>query len=124
MNAETNRLVIRDRKAASSAPAVFSRREGRPGEPAEVFGLLTVMPTDAEPGQQRRTLIVSGISNVGIHGAMEFFTSPERLRDLKGRFLKDGLKGFPKSYQLVVRCTSQDSLPLSCGYAAHYALEP
>ena len=124
VNAGTNRLVIRDRTAPPSAPPVFSRREGRPGEPAEVFGLLTVMPTDAEPGQHRRTLIVSGISNVGIHGVMEFFTSPERLQDLKNRFRHDGLAGFPKSYQLVVRCTAQDSLPLSCGYAAHYVLEP
>jgi hypothetical protein len=44
--------------------------------------------------------------------------------DLKNRFQRDGLAGFPDSYQLVVRCTAQDSLPLSCGYAAHYLLQP
>ena len=106
-------------------PPAFSRREARLGEPAEVYGLLTVLPTAAEPGgQQHRTLIVSGVSNVGIQGAMEFFTSAERLQELKTRFRRDGLVGFPKSYQLVVRCTAQDSLPLSCDYEFHLVLEP
>jgi hypothetical protein len=54
---------------------------------------------------------------------MEFFSSPERLLELKDRFRAEGLSGFPRSYQLVVRCTAEDSLPLSCGYAAHYVLE-
>lgn len=120
----THRLVIRDRRKPLSDPPVFSRREARPGDPAEVYGLLTVLPSDAAPGQQRRTLIVSGVSNVGIQGAMEFFTSQERLLDLKSRLRKDGLPGFPRAYQLVVKCTSEDSLPLTCGYAAHYVLEP
>jgi hypothetical protein len=123
-NPATNRLVIRDRSKPASDPPAFSRREGRPGDPAEVFGLLTVLPSDAPPGLRRRTLIVSGVSNVGVQGAMEFFTSPERLLDLKSRFQRDGLAGFPDSYQLVVRCTAQDSLPLSCGYAAHYLPQP
>ena len=124
-NTGTNRLVIRDRTAKQSDPPAFSRREARLGEPAEVYGLLTVLPTAAEPGgQQHRTLIVSGVSNVGIQGAMEFFTSAERLQELKTRFRRDGLVGFPKSYQLVVRCTAQDSLPLSCDYEFHLVLEP
>jgi hypothetical protein len=120
----TRRLVIRDRRKPLSDPPVFTRREGRPGDPAEVYGLLTVLPSDAAPGQHGRTLIVSGVSNVGIQGAMEFFTSQERLLDLKSRLRKDGLAGFPRAYQLVVKCTSEDSLPLTCGYAAHYVLEP
>ena len=119
----TNRLVIRDRQKPASDPPAFSRREGRPGEPAQVYGLLTVLPSDGAPGEQRRTLIVSGVSQVGTQGAMEFFSSPERLQDLKNRFRQDGLPGFPSAYQLVVRCTAEDSLPLSCGYAAHYVLE-
>lgn len=119
----TNRLVIRDRQKPASDPPVFSRREGRPGEPAQVYGLLTVLPSDGTPGEPRRTLIVSGVSQVGTQGAMEFFSSPERLQDLKTRFRQDGLPGFPSAYQLVVRCTAEDSLPLSCGYAAHYVLE-
>lgn len=119
----TNRMVIRDRRKPPSDPPAFSRREGRPGGPAEVYGLLTVLPSDAAPGEQRRTMIASGVSHVGIQGAMEFFTSPERLLELKDTLRKDGLSSFPRAYQIVVRCTAEDSLPLSCGYAAHYVLE-
>jgi hypothetical protein len=119
----TNRLVLRDRRLPVSDPPVFTRREGKPGDPAQVYGLLTVLPSDAPPGEERRTLIVSGVSQVGTQGAMEFFSSPERLLELKDRFRAEGLSGFPRSYQLVVRCTAEDSLPLSCGYAAHYVLE-
>ena len=120
----TNRLVMRDREKPASAPPAFSRFEGLPGKTAEVYGLLTVLPSDAEPSQERRTLIVSGVSNVGIHGAMEFFASGEHLQDLKKRMRMEGLSAFPKAYQVVVRCTAENSLPLSCGYAAHYVLEP
>lgn len=119
-----NRLVIRDRRNPSTDPPAFSRRQGRTGDPAEVYGLLTVLPTDAAPGGNHRTLVVSGVSQVGVQGAVELFASPERLLELKRHFQKDGLPGFPRSYQLVVRCTADDSLPLSCGYAAHYVLEP
>ena len=100
VNAGTNRLVIRDRTAPPSAPPVFSRSEGRPGEPAEVFGLLTVMPTAGAPGQNRRTLIVSGISNAGIHGVMEFFTSTESLQDLKNHFVAMDWRAFPSPISL------------------------
>ncbi len=119
----TNRLVIRDRRKPASSPPAFARSEGRAADTAEVFGLLTVLPSDAEPGQRRRTLIVSGVSHVGIQGAMEFFLSPAHLLELRDRFRREGLRGFPEAYQLVVRCTSHDSLPLSCGYAAHEVLE-
>ena len=119
----TNRLVIRDRQKPPTDPPAFSRREGRPGDSAQVYGLLTVLPSDGASGDPRRTLIVSGVSQVGIQGAMEFFASPERLAELKNHLRQDGLSTFPKAYQLVVRCTAQDSLPLSCGYAAHYVLE-
>lgn len=122
-DAATHRLVIRDRRKPPPQPPVFQRREAAPGSPAQVYGLLTILPTDAAPDRDRRTLIVSGVSNVGVQGAMEFFTSQEGLGDLKARFQREGLPGFPRSYQIVVRCTSQDSLPLSCGYAGHYVLE-
>lgn len=120
----TNRLVIRDRRKPATDPPAFQRREGRKDGPAEVFGLITILPTDGAPGEQHRTIIVSGISQAGIEGAMEFFTSANSLSALKERFIKQGRAGFPNSYQLVVRCTAEDSLPLSCGYAAHYLLEP
>ena len=101
LDSATGRLVIRERARPASESPAFSRHESGPGGgPAEVYGLLTVFPTDAEPGKERRTLIY--------HGAF-------RLR-------QDGLPGFPSAYQVVVKCTAEDSLLLSCGYAAHYIL--
>ncbi len=124
LDPSTRRLVIRDRRKPETDPPAFARSEGRAGEAAEVYGLLTVLPSDSEPGQQRRTLIVSGVSHVGIQGAMEFFSSPENLAQLRSRFRREGLPGFPPAYQLVVRCKSDNSLPLTCGYGAHVVLEP
>ena len=118
----SNRMVIRDQQKSASDPPVFSRFEEQPGQAAEVYGLLSVLRSGTGNDQQM-TLVVSGVSNVGIYGAMEFFASVERLQDLKASLLKDGLAGFPKSYQLVVKCTAENSLPLSCGYAAHHVLE-
>ncbi len=121
MDSATNRMVIRDQSLPPGSPPAFSRASTQTGS-TEVFGLLTVRPTDAPPGQRRRTLIVSGLSNVGVQGAMEFFASPDRMLDLKKRFEKEGRPGFPDSYQVVVRCTAHDSLPLSCDYTSHYVL--
>ena len=121
----TNRLVIRDLRRPPTDPPAFSRFEGLSGKPAEFYGLLTMLPSDStEPGQDRRTLIVSGVSNVGIQGAMEFFASEEHLIELKRQLQKEGLVSFPKAYQVVVRCTAENGLPLTCGYAAHYILRP
>jgi hypothetical protein len=117
-------MVIRDRRKPSTDPPAFSRREGRPDGKAEVDGLLTVLPTDGSPGEQYRTLIVSGVSHVGVQGAMKYSSWPERLHELKSRLQKDGRSTFPPAYQLVVKCTAEDSLPLSCGYAAHYVTDP
>ena len=75
----TNRMVIRDQTLPPGSPPAFSRAYAQTGS-TEVFGLLTVRSTDAAPGQHRRTLIVTGLSNVGVQGAMEFFASPERMR--------------------------------------------
>ncbi|MBL8175620.1 MAG: hypothetical protein JNK48_13185 [Bryobacterales bacterium] len=124
LDPQTKRLVIRDRQQPGALPA-FARRTAAAGrETIEVFGLLTVLPSDASPGQSRRTLIVSGLSNAALQGAMEFFTSASQMAELKTRFQQQGHSGFPDAYQLVVRCSTQDSLPLSCHYAAHYALAP
>ena len=55
---------------------------------------------------------------------MEFFASEEHLIELKRQLQKEGLVSFPKAYQVVVRCTAENGLPLTCGYAAHYILRP
>jgi len=64
-------------------------------------------------------LIFSGITSVGAHGAAEFFSQPDTLRQLRSRFTADGISGFPKAYQAVVRCRSNDTLLLAAEHVAH-----
>ena len=64
-------------------------------------------------------LIFSGITSVGTQGAAEFFSQPQGLSVLRARLQAEGYKSFPKSYQVVVRCVSSDTLLLSTDYAAH-----
>jgi hypothetical protein len=60
---------------------------------------------------------------VGIHGATTFFTSGTDLKALEERFRRDGSNGWPKSYQVVVRCrASDDTQLLSYAYETHEIL--
>jgi hypothetical protein len=82
-----------------------------------------VLPGDGPIPSQRRIIVVSGISTVGVHGAMEYFSSPEKMSQLRDRFLKEGFPGFPPAYQVVVLCKSDDTLLLSADYAGHEVLK-
>jgi hypothetical protein len=89
------------------------------GKPARVFiakresgmtyGLLTVMPTD-DSNELNRTVIASGISSAGTQAAIEFFRSPQHLRELKTRLNAEGYRSFPLAYQIIVQCVTIDSL--------------
>jgi hypothetical protein len=81
--------------------------------------LITVMPGEGEVAGPHRTLVFSGITSVGTHGAAEFFSRGETLRVLRERFAKDGIRGFPAAYQVVVRCHSDDTLLLGTEYVTH-----
>jgi len=117
----TGEIVIRENQPSSAKPFVPARDQNRAY--SEVYGLLTVLPSQGgSPADPRRTVVISGITSVGSHGAMEFFASPEALRDLLSRFQKDGLAGFPRAYQVVVRCKTNDTLLLSTEYTAHRVL--
>lgn len=115
-------VVIREIQSSSAKPFIPVRDENRAY--TEVYGLLTVLPSQGgSPAGPRRTVIISGITSVGSHGAMEYFTSPDALRDLKRRFQKQGLAAFPRAYQVVVRCRANDTLLQSNEYAAHRVLD-
>jgi hypothetical protein len=95
-------------------------RRGPRGEYQEVFGLVTVLPNDSTPDGPHTIMVFSGITAAGIQGATEFFTSGEGLRNLAERFRKQGLTGWPKAYQVVVRCrSSADWQLLSYAYESH-----
>jgi hypothetical protein len=89
----------------------------------QVFGLITVLPSDSAVDQQHRTLIFSGINSAGTQAAAEFFTSPENLQVLKRQLAKDGHTTFPPAYQVVVRVETDDNILLNYHYET-YRLVP
>jgi len=55
-------------------------------------------------------------------GAAEFFSSPRALRNLRGILAKEGIRGFPAAYQVVVKCTFSNMLLLAYEYDSHKIL--
>jgi hypothetical protein len=78
-----------------------------------------MLPGEGETSGPHRTLIFSGITSVGSHGAAEFFSRPEGLNKLLRALAAEGHAGFPAAYQVVVRCRSVDTLLLSTEYVTH-----
>lgn len=105
-------LAILDRRRPNVVPE-FAARTATQETVNIVYGLVTVLPSEGQPGSNRRTIIFSGLGSVGTHGAAEFFSSQEHLAELRQRFRGDGVNGFPRAYQVVVRCNWSDGLLLS-----------
>ncbi len=80
-----------------------------------VYGLLTVMPSAGSLGKQR-TVLISRTHSAGAQAAIEFFVSPESLRELQAAMKRPN---FPVAYQVVVRASTDSTLPLSFAYAHH-----
>jgi hypothetical protein len=70
-------------------------------------------------GGAHRTLIFSGITSVGAHGAADFFSKPDGLNVFLRRLSSEGYSTFPSAYQIVVRCVSGDTLLVSTEYVTH-----
>ena len=88
-----------------------------------VYGLITVLPS--QPGRSRpeRTLIFSGITgSPGAQAAVQFFTSPAAMRDLRARFRKEGYAQWPAAYQVVVRCGVDREEAINSVYETHRIL--
>jgi hypothetical protein len=109
-------VVVRERDGQHRT---WAGKRGPDNRYTEVYGLISMLPGEGEATGPHRTLIFSGITSVGAHGAAEFFSRPEGLNALLRRFAADGSAGFPSAYQVVVRCNSADTLLLSTEYAAH-----
>jgi hypothetical protein len=109
-------IVVRERRGAH---AVWSGKRGPDKRYTEVLGLITVLPGEGEIAGPHRTVIFSGITSVGTHGAADFFTRPDALRVLRDRLAADGYAAFPSAYQVLVRCRSDDTLLLAAEYVTH-----
>jgi hypothetical protein len=109
-------VVVRERAGSHT---VWAGKRGADKRYTDVYGLITVLPAEGEPAGPHHTVIFSGITSVGTHGAAEFFSKPETLNVLRGKLAAEGHAGFPTAYQVVVRCRSNDTLLLSTEYVTH-----
>lgn len=112
-------FVIRDRQNGR----VIIPQKDRQGEFLAVYGLITVLNTRESERGRLGMVMFSGITSAGTHGAAEFFCSPRSLEQLRARFQKEGVRGFPQAYQVVVRCTFSNMLLLSYECIEHRILQ-
>jgi hypothetical protein len=111
-------VVVRDRVGA--AHTVWAGKRGPDLRYTEVYGLISMLPGQGETtGGAHRTLIFSGITSVGAHGAADFFSKPDGLNVFLRRLSSEGYSTFPSAYQIVVRCVSSDTLLVSTEYVTH-----
>jgi hypothetical protein len=97
-------VVVRERLGAQ----VWAGKRGADKRYTEVYGLISMLDGG-------RTLVFSGMTSVGTHGAAEFFSRADGLREVRKRM---GGR-LPAEYQVVVRCASNDTLLLGTEYAGH-----
>ncbi|MBS1824835.1 MAG: hypothetical protein JST93_05915 [Acidobacteria bacterium] len=81
----------------------------------EVFGLISVMPSEGSPAGERRTVVLTGTNSAGAQAAAEFWSSPHEMEALIQRL---GGK-LPTSYQVLVRATSSATMTLDVFYETH-----
>jgi hypothetical protein len=113
----------RDRVVRSNGPAakLFRPKRDDQGKLTDALGLVTVLPSEGtSPKSPLRTILISCTNSAGCQAAMEFFSSPQSLRELRARLLREGLQELPAAYQVVIRTqvflTSQS---ISGAYEAH-----
>jgi len=102
-------FVIRDRKTGKMTVPQKDER----GEFQAVYGLITVLHNRESDRGKLGTVMFSGITSAGTHGAAEYFASPRSLQDLRALLAREGVTRFPAAYQVVVRCTFGNALLLS-----------
>jgi hypothetical protein len=111
--------------ATEQVPAArYGLKLGRQQRLTQVFGLITVLPGESSGDHQNRILIFSGVNSAGAQAAAEFFSSPERLLELKKELKKAGHNTFPPAYQVVVRVETEDSILLNFRYETYRIIPP
>ena len=101
-------FVIRDR---TSGQMIVPQKDGY-GDFINVYGLITVLNARDSDRGGLGMVVFSGITSAGTHGAAEFFASPRALHNLRDIFVREGVKGFPAAYQVVVKVHLQCNLLL------------
>ena len=122
-SSEFGEEIIRERSPRSGSPVVFVPSRGQTGGISVAFGLITVFPNSTGSEEDPRAIVVSGITGAGAPAAMEFFTSPAGLTALWNQFRKDGLMSVPASYQVIVKGSRDDSMPLNWQMVTYRVME-
>jgi hypothetical protein len=122
-SAEVGEEIIRERFPQSGTPLVLVPARGQSGGLSVAFGLITVFPNQTGSEEGPRAVVVSGITGAGAPAAMEFFTSPAGLSALRDRFLKDGLEHVPASYQVIVKGSRDEAMPLNWQMVTYRVME-
>ncbi len=112
---ESNDYAVAERDGARRR--FVSRRDGS-GKLIEAYGLLTLLPSEGSDGM-RRSVIISGTYSASVSAAMDFFCSSVKMREFREILGREGKRGFPQAYQLVVKTSTDHTLPLDYRYQAH-----
>lgn len=120
-SSEARDFVISYRGAAGAVTPKYRASPRMENNLREFPGLLTVLPSDGSNGR-KRTIVFAGANSSGAQAAAEFFTSPSALRNLKERFAKAGIEGFPQAYQVVLKGMAEGQSVLSYSYQEHHIL--
>lgn len=122
-NGELGEEIIRERSPRSGSPLLLVPSRGQSDKISVAFGLITVFPNQAGSDESLRAIVVSGITGAGAPAAMEFFTSAAGLKALRDRFRKDGLPRPPGSYQVVVKGSRDQAMPLNWQLVTYRVME-
>lgn len=112
-----NSIVAR----TSAATASYAPQRDAGNRVTQTYGLITVLPGEGADVEQR-VVIFSGLGSAGGQAAAEFFASPHSLREFQQRLKAEGLASFPRAYQVIVKTTSNSTLPFSFSYETHRVL--
>ena len=116
-------FVIQDRDAKAPRSHFFAPSARESGSARDYPGLLTILPSEDTPDGSKRTVVFAGLSSAACQAAAEYFSSAKSMRDLRERFRKEGIKGFPAAYQVVVKARTDGLLLLSSEYQTHRVLD-
>jgi hypothetical protein len=81
------------------------------------------LPSEGSPDGRKKTVIFAGASSAACQAVAEFFCSPQYMRELLGRFRKEGIAGFPRAYQVIVKGRTDGLLLLSFTYETHHIID-
>lgn len=111
--------AVVSRESENQAAQHFPLRRDAQFRAIELYGLITVLPSESSTSEQYRTIIFSGVNSAGAQAAAEFFSSPSHLLELQKKMKLEGHDHFPPAYQVVVKAEPDDNLLLSFKYETH-----